>query len=466
MATLHRDSEGKHHIYVKGAPERIFEMCTGEMQDGNIAELDIAAWHQRAEDIAARGQRLLAVARKETTADQELDEKEAEQGLILLGLFGMVDPPREEAIRSVESCHSAGIRVKMITGDHATTAVAVARELGLKNVENSLRGHDIDEIDDEELGDRVVHVDVFARASPENKLRLVKALQKHHEVVAMTGDGVNDAPALKRADVGISMGQKGTEAAREASDMVLADDNFASIERAVAEGRKVYDNLRKAILFILPTNAAEALIIITAVMLGMLTPISPVQILWINMATAVTLGVAFAWEKAEGDLMQRPPRGVSEPLLTGFVIWRAGFVGGLLLLGAGGLFLQEQARDATTVDFARTMAVNALVMGEIFYLLNTRFFTRSAISWQGLTGNRAVVIAIAVCIGLQLIFTHAPFMNLLFESTPLDAGAWARCVAVGLAVFVLVETEKAVLRRWASSGGRGSEPAGVAGQSG
>ncbi|MFN2355968.1 MAG: HAD-IC family P-type ATPase, partial [Desulfopila sp.] len=287
----------------------------------------------------------------------------------------------------------------MITGDHATTAIAVARELGLKNVEHALRGRDIDELNDEELGEQVKRVDVFARTSPENKLRLVEALQVHREVVAMTGDGVNDAPALKRADVGIAMGQKGTEAAREASDMVLADDNFASIESAVAEGRKVYDNLRKAILFILPTNAAEALIVITAIMLGMLTPISPVQILWINMVTAVTLGVAFAWERAEGELMQRPPHGTGEPLLTGFVIWRAVFVGTLLLLGAGGLFLQELARNAGSIDLARTMAVNALVMGEIFYLLNTRFFTRSAISWQGLVGNRVALIAIMVCLG-------------------------------------------------------------------
>jgi len=456
MATLNRDSDGNHHIYVKGAPEHVFEMCTGEWKDGGIAEFDIDAWDQRAEDIAARGQRLLAVARKETGAKGELEEKEAEQDLVLLGLFGMVDPPREEAIRSVEICHRAGIGVKMITGDHVTTAGAVARELHLNNVENALRGRDIEEFSDDELERQVRKVDVFARASPEHKLRLVKALQKHHEVVAMTGDGVNDAPALKRSNVGIAMGQKGTEASREASDMVLADDNFASIERAIEEGRKVYDNLRKAILFLLPTNAGEALIIVTAVMLGMLTPISPVQILWINMVTAVSLGIAFAWEKAEGNLMQRPPRNTEEPLLTGFTIWRIAFVGSLLLLGAGGLFLQEQARGVSTVDFARTMAVNALVMGEIFYLLNSRFFTRSSISWQGLVGNRAVLLAIVACIGLQIFFTHVPFMNLLFESAPLDAGAWARCVAVGLAVFFLVEIEKFLFRRWSTPGGRES----------
>lgn len=452
MATLNRDSEGQHYVYVKGAPERVLEMCTGELREGDIADLDAGAWEQRAEDIASRGQRLLAIARKETSEKSELNENDVEQDLVMLGLFGMVDPPREEAIRSVEICHGAGIGVKMITGDHVTTAVAVARELGLKNLEDALRGRDIEELSDEELEEKVMAADVFARASPEHKLRLVKALQKHHEVIAMTGDGVNDAPALKRADVGIAMGQKGTEAAREASDMVLADDNFASIELAVEEGRKVYDNLRKAILFLLPTNAGEALIIMTAIMLGRLTPISPVQILWINMVTAVSLGIAFAWEKAEGSLMQRPPRDTEEPLLTGFTIWRIGFVGSLLLLGAGGLFLLEQAREATTVDFARTLAVNALVMGEIFYLLNTRFFSRSSISWQGLVGNRAVVIAIVACIGLQVIFTYAPFMNLLFASAPLDAAGWAKCVAVGLIIFLLVETEKFVLRRRSSSG--------------
>jgi magnesium-transporting ATPase (P-type) len=302
----------------------------------------------------------------------------------------------------------------------------------------------VEHLSDEELRERVREVDVVARASPEHKLRLVEALQAQQQVIAMT---VNDAPALKRADIGIAMGRKGTDAARDASAMVLADDNFASIERAVEEGRTVYDNLKKSILFLLPTNAAQGLIIVAAILLGLVLPVTPVQILWVNMITAVTLGIAFAWERAEGDIMQRPPRRADEPLLTGFVIWRVGLVGLLLLVGAGLLFIQEQGHDETSLEFARTVAVNAFVMGQIFYLLSARSFHRPAYTRDGLLGSRAVLLAIGVCLALQLLFTYAPFMNLLFGTAPLDAEAWLRCAAVGVAVFVLVELEKLVLRR-------------------
>jgi len=447
MATLNHDHEGNRFIYVKGAPERIIEICTGEIRRGEMAELDADRWYSRAEEIAGRGQRVLAVARKNAGEISELSEEDAEGDLVLLGLCGMIDPPREEAIDSVAACQSAGIRVKMITGDHVTTASAVSRELGLKNPDNAMTGRELEGIDDEELRNVAMNVDIFARASPEHKLRLVKALQKENEVIAMTGDGVNDAPALKRADVGISMGQKGTEAAREASEMVLADDNFASIERAVEQGRTVYDNLRKAILFVLPTNAGEALIIVSAILLNMTLPITPVQILWVNMVTAVTLGVAFAWEKAEGDLMQRPPHPTDEPLLTQFVIWRIGFVGIVLLLGVGYVFLQEQGREGTSLEYARTMAVNALVMGQIFYLLNTRFFYGAAFTLSGLIGNRTVLMAIGGCIALQLVFTYAPFMHSLFGTAALDPLGWLWPVGVGLGVFILVEIEKIFVRK-------------------
>ncbi|WP_366655696.1 cation-transporting P-type ATPase [Fodinicurvata sp. EGI_FJ10296] len=447
MATLNHDHEGNRFIYVKGAPERVIEMCTGEMRGGAVAALDADAWYSRAEEIAGRGQRVLAAARKEAGEMSELSEEDVEGDLILLGLYGMIDPPREEAIDSVAACQSAGIRVKMITGDHVATASAVARDLGLRNSGNAMSGRELEAVGDDELRHVAMDVDVFARASPEHKLRLVKALQKENEVVAMTGDGVNDAPALKRADVGISMGQKGTEAAREASEMVLADDNFASIERAVEQGRTVYDNLRKAILFILPTNAGEALIIVSAILLNMTLPITPVQILWVNMVTAVTLGIAFAWEKAEGDLMQRPPHPTDEPLLTKFVIWRIGFVGTALLLGVVYVFLQEQERDGTSLAYARTMAVNALVMGQIFYLLNTRFFSGAAFTVSGLIGNRTVLMAIGGCIVLQLVFTYAPFMHSLFGTASLDPLGWLWPVGVGLGVFILVEIEKIFVRK-------------------
>ncbi|TVS00987.1 MAG: HAD family hydrolase [Rhodobacteraceae bacterium] len=447
MATLLKDSEGDHVIYVKGAPERLLEMCSKEQHGDEVRELDPDQWTDWADQIAKRGQRLLAVARKDVSEASELSEEDVEQDLVFLGLFGLIDPARDEAIESVGICHDAGIGVRMITGDHGKTAAAVAQSLGLKNSDQVLTGREIEDISDDDLPDQIAEVNVFARASPEHKLRLVKALQSKGQIVAMTGDGVNDAPALKRADIGIAMGQEGTEAAREASAMVLADDNFASIECAVEEGRVVYDNFRKSILFLLPTNFAQAFIIVLAILLGFALPMTPVQILWINMVTAVTLGIAFAWEKAEGDLMTRAPRPTDEVLLTGFVLWRTAFVGMLLLSGAGLLFYIEQQDPETPVELARTLAVNALVMGQVFYLLNTRAFSAPAWTLSGLTGNKVVLIAIAAIIGLQLLLTYAPFMNTLFATEPMDVRNWMLCILVGLGVFVLVEGEKMLQRQ-------------------
>jgi magnesium-transporting ATPase (P-type) len=446
MATLHHDHAGRHMIFLKGAPERLLAMCTHESRRGETVPLEPDRWQAMADEVAARGQRLLAAARKDVDGITELTEADAEGDLVFIGLFGLIDPPRREAVESVAVCHSAGIAVKMITGDHAKTASAIARDLGLVNTDRAVTGAELEKLSDDDLPTLVREVDVFARASPEHKLRLVRALQSTGEIVAMTGDGVNDAPALKRADVGIAMGQKGTEAAREASAMVLADDNFASIQRAVEEGRTVYDNLRKAILFILPTNAAQALIIVTAILAGLVLPVTPVQILWVNMITAVTLGIAFAWEKAEGDVMAHPPHPTEEPLLTPFVIWRTAFVGVLLLLGAGMLFYWHEQDPAVPVEYARTLAVNALVMGQIFYLLNSRFFSAPALTAEGLFGNRIALAAIAACLGLQLLLTYAPFMNLLFDTAPLDVTGWLYCVAVGVGVFVVIEAEKALIR--------------------
>ncbi|HLS59304.1 MAG TPA: HAD-IC family P-type ATPase, partial [Paracoccaceae bacterium] len=293
MATLHRDGPGRI-IFVKGAPERLLAMASHERRSGGDAPLDAARWQARADAIAGRGERVLAIACRQVPPETGLDERLAEHDLVLLGLVGLIDPPREEAIRAVAACHQAGIRVKMITGDHARTAGAVAADLGIVRPQPVVTGHELEAMSDAELPRHALEHDIFARASPGHKLRLVRALQSMGHIVAMTGDGVNDAPALKQADVGIAMGNKGTEAAREAAAMVLADDNFASIARAVAEGRTVHDNLRKAILFILPTSMAQALIVAIAILFGLTLPITPVQILWVNMITAVTLGIAFA----------------------------------------------------------------------------------------------------------------------------------------------------------------------------
>jgi magnesium-transporting ATPase (P-type) len=334
----------------------------------------------------------------------------------------------------------------MITGDHAVTARAIGAQLGIVGEDGRvLTGAQLEDMSDRELAQVAPEVDVFARASPEHKLRLVEALQAGGQVVAMTGDGVNDAPALKRADVGVAMGLKGTEAAKEAAEMVLADDNFASIASAVEEGRTVYDNLKKAILFILPTNGGQAAAIIAAILLGTALPITPVQILWVNMVTAVTLALALGFEPPESSVMQRPPRDPREPLLSGFLVWRIGFVSLLLVAGSLGFFLWETGRGAS-LEEARTMAVNALVMGEIFYLFNSRFIYASATFGSGLLGNRYALAAVGLLLVLQALFTYAPPLQQLFGTAGLEPYAWGFIVAFGIAVFVLVELEKTLVR--------------------
>jgi magnesium-transporting ATPase (P-type) len=364
-------------------------------------------------------------------------------------VLGLADPPREEAIQAVATCRSAGIRVKMITGDHAATAQAIGKQLGLGDHSGealrAVTGAEIESIDDARLREVVAETDIFARASPEHKLRLVEALQSLGHVTAMTGDGVNDAPALRRADVGVAMGLKGTEAAKEAAEMVLADDNFASIAHAVEEGRAVYGNLKKAIVFILPTNAAEAGMVVIAILLGLTLPITPAQILWVNMVTAVTLALALAFERPEPEAMRQPPRNPNEPLLTRFMLWRIGFVSAILVAGSLGLFLWELERGVP-LEVARAAAINALVMGEIFYLFNCRRLTASVVGWSGLFDNRAVLVAIGTLIVLQGLFTYLPVLQALFATAPLDLAAWGRIFVFGIIVYGVVEIEKALIR--------------------
>ncbi len=446
MATLHHDHEGHAFAIVKGAPERILEMCSWQRCGAGDEPIDEGSWKDRMAEIADNGQRLLAIATREfCDGKQELRFEDVESGLTLLGVFGLADPPRDEAIEAVGACQKAGIRVKMITGDHAGTARAIGRELGL-GCSRVLTGREIAGIGEEALRQVAGEVDVFARTSPRHKLSLVESLQARGEVVAMTGDGVNDSPALKRADVGISMGHKGSEAAKEASEMVLADDNFASIASAVEEGRTVYDNLKKAIAFILPTNGGEALVIVAAIALGRTLPMTPVQILWVNMITAVTLALALAFEPAEPGVMRRPPRRPDEPLLSRFLLWRIGFVSIILLLGTFGLFVYERAQGAS-IETARTVAVNALVMLEIFYLWNARHLRAPVLNREGLFGSRPALVAIALVLVFQLAFTYAPPMQLLFGTEAIAPAQWLRIVAVGSSVLFLVEIEKWSLRR-------------------
>lgn len=334
-----------------------------------------------------------------------------------------------------------------MTGDHALTAQAIANQIGLINSHKTLTGQQIDALTDEELFDIAREVDVYARVSPEHKMRLVNTLQKHQQIVAMTGDGVNDAPALKRSDIGTAMGITGTDSAKEAAEMVLTDDNFASITAAVEEGRAVYDNLKKAILFILPTNGGEALVILAAVVWGFKDlPLTPIQILWVNMITAVTLALALAFEPKEPNLMQRKPRNPNTPLLTSHLVWRIVFVSLILMLGTLGMFVWEMGLNGD-IARARTIAVNTLVMFEIFYLFNTRYILDSVFNHQGVFGNTYVLIAIAVLIVFQAGFTYLPFMQLLFGTTGIEFDVWLKIVVVASSVLFLVELEKYFLNK-------------------
>ncbi|MFO7603198.1 MAG: cation-transporting P-type ATPase, partial [Gammaproteobacteria bacterium] len=380
MATLHHDHSGHALIYLKGAPEKVLDMCDTQHSTDEDQALDKTYWHEQMEVMAEQGLRLLAIARKTVPAEQhELRFADVEDGLSLLGIVGMMDPPRDEAIEAVAQCHAAGIRVIMITGDHLITARSIGLTMGIGDGTHAISGQELDDLDDAQLERAIAEVDVFARTTPGHKLRLVTALQAAGQVVAMTGDGVNDAPALKRADVGMAMGKKGTEVAKEAAEMVLADDNFATIATAVAQGRAVYDNLKKSILFIMPTSGGEALSILAAIAFGSMLPITPVQILWINMVTAVTLGLTLAFEPAEQDVMQRKPRRPTEPLFSRLIIWRIIFVSLILVSGTYGLFVWYREAGAS-LELARTVAVNTLVMFEIFYLFNARHFFASAMS--------------------------------------------------------------------------------------
>jgi magnesium-transporting ATPase (P-type) len=448
MATLNHDHHGHQLVLVKGAPERLLEMCADVHTANGSEPLDHHLWQQHIDALAADGMRVLAFAsRPANRGDVELDFEDVEQGLTLIGVTGMIDPPREEAIAAVAECHRAGIGVKMITGDHALTASAIARQLGLHNSERVVTGAELDSIPDADLTRLVHEVDVFARTSPEHKLRLVQALQADGQVVAMTGDGVNDAPALKRADVGIAMGQKGSEAAREAAEIVLLDDNFATIAAAVTAGRTVYDNLKKSIVFFLPINGGESGSLIVALLAGLTLPITAVQILWVNMVSSVALAMSLAFEPAEPGVMKRPPRPPGERLLNRFLVWRIVFVSALFL---GGIFLMYgwAIGRGESVEMARTLAVNTLVVMEVFYLFAVRYLDSASITLRGVLGTPAVLISVALVVVLQMLFTYAPFMHRFFDSRPVGLTEGAAVIGVGIMVLLILELEKRLRRSW------------------
>jgi Ca2+-transporting ATPase len=453
MATLNRDREtSRVVILLKGSVESVLARCQSSLEaSGSEADLYAEKVRKQAEALARQGLRVLAFAQKEAPAGKsDLGHADLAGGLTFLGLQAMIDPPRPEAVSAVAACRRAGISVKMITGDHELTALAVAHSLGITDsmedpASRVLDGRAVSRLSDEELKSRAGEVSVFARVAPEDKLRLVKALQSRGAVVAMTGDGVNDAPSLRQADIGIAMGITGTDVAKETADMVLTDDNFATIEAAVEEGRGVYDNIVKFITWTLPTNFGESLVVLAAVAVDAVLPITPLHILWINMTTAVLLGLMLAFEAKEPGVMSRPPRPPRQPVLTRELLWRIAIVGVLLSAGAFGFFELAQ-HCGRSLEEARTIAVNIFVIGEAFYLFNCRSLRHSMFK-LGPFSNRALLLGQAVMLACQLLFTYLPAMNRAFHSRPLPLGDWWCIVAVGLAIYLVIELEKWLRRR-------------------
>lgn len=440
------DTGEKKIIFIKGAPDRLLDMACRERSEEGIHNFNREFWEDKIQEEAKQGKRLIGAAYKVVDNDKtKITAEDVEDDIVFLGLAGIIDPPRQEAIEAVKVCTEAGIRVKMITGDHVDTAKAIGAQMGIGDGEKGLQGKDLEEMSDEELAKAAQEYDVFARTSPEHKLRLVKALQAKDEICAMTGDGVNDAPALKRADVGIAMGIKGTEVTKDSSEMVLADDNFSTIAAAVEEGRRVYDNLKKTILFILPTNGAESFLIIASILFGTLMPLTPVQILWVNMVTSITVSLALAFEKTEPDVMQRPPRPHHVPLLTGYFIWRILFVS--LLIGGGTLLMNLRLLDeGISEEIVKTVTLQTIVITQMFHLFNSRSISKFAIN-KDFFSNKAVFIVSGILIVLQLAITYIPFMNNVFGTEPLEARFWIYPFAMGVIVFFVVEAEKAIMNK-------------------
>jgi len=445
MATLNHNHEKHAFIFVKGAPETILSMCHEQRVEGKKTQaINVGYWEEQASYIASQGQRVLAFAAKAVKSDHTvLEYDDVQDSLIFLGLAGLIDPPRQEAIDSIAKCHQAGIDVKMITGDHAVTASAIGKQLALRNSDKVLTGQELDKLDDDQLKSVVCDTGIFARTSPEHKLRLVMALQANGMTVAMTGDGVNDAPALKRAGVGVAMGKTGSEAAKEASEIVLADDNFSTIVAAVREGRTVYDNIKKVISWTLPTNAGEAMTIILALLLGLSLPITPIQILWINMITAVTLGIALAFEPTEENTMQRPPRPRNEALLSGGLIWHIVLVASLFLAGVFSMY-EYAILKGYSETLARTIAMNTLVVLEIFHLFFIRNMYGTSLNRKAVLGTRVVWAAvIAVTIG-QFAITFVPWLQTIFQTQAIGILDGVLIVTVGLVMFCIIEIEKQI----------------------
>lgn len=431
MATMHNDGEDQL-IFVKGAPEVLLEKA-------DLTNEEKTNWEKRGLELARKGQRVLGFGYKKVSSEELTHESLS--GLTFVGLAGIIDPPKESAVRAVEQAQQAGISVKMITGDHKATAQAISEQVGLKHTSKILEGTDIDSMTDEDLAEAVGKVDVFARTTPDHKLRIVTALQKKEEVVGMTGDGVNDAPALKQADIGIAMGIKGSEVSKQAADMVLADDNFYTIVKAVKEGRRIFDNLQKTINFFLPTALAQGLIVILALLMNQPLPLTPTQILWVNMVTTITLSYALGFEKASGDTMNRPPRETKKGILSGYSFFRILYVSLLIMIPA--YFLSMRFEGAA---LQQTILLQSIVLGQAVYMINCREMFDPAIN-RRFFENKFLFISLGILLVLQLGVIFLPLGQQLIGTTALNLAQQLVILGNALLLFLVVEIEK-----WISKG--------------
>ncbi|MBN1684866.1 MAG: HAD-IC family P-type ATPase [Gammaproteobacteria bacterium] len=444
MASLHHDHQGHGYIYVKGSPELLLKVSRYQLSHGQAKPLDTIYWSKHLDKLASHGLRVIGIAMKKTKREHlTLNFQDVDKDFIFLGLLGLIDPPRPGVQEAVAQCQQAGVSVKIVTGDHALTTKTIGEQIGIRDAQIVV-GEALDRMSDQELNQIVGDVAIYARTSPEHKLRLVRALQSQGHVVAMTGDGVNDAPALRQANIGIAMGQKGTEATKEVAEIVLADDNFVSIAQAIEEGRTVYDNLKKAILYVLPTDIGESVVILLAILFGQIFPITPLQILWINMVTAVTLTIGLSFERAESNVMKRPPRAKDAPFLSPILIWRIFFVGFLLVICVFSLFLME-IHLGRSLAVARTVVVNMLVVGEAVYLFYCRKLYE--VKWNPLDLRQSPIVLVSIVgvLILQLLFTYLPFLQHFFHTAAIGFFQWSIILGFGVVLYFLIGLERKLI---------------------
>ncbi|GKQ42968.1 magnesium-transporting ATPase [Companilactobacillus sp. RD055328] len=435
IAKLVEDQNNDRFIFIKGSPDKLFKMA-----QNNGDQLDFDKWNNQVTKLSKEGKRVVAVGIKSVSSDiDEITHEVLSDGIKLLGVAGIIDPPREEVILALKEMNNAGINIKMITGDHPVTAKAIGEKLGLAKDINVVTGAQLDAMNDQEFKEAVLNNQVFARTTPKNKTDIVKALQESGKITAMTGDGVNDAPALKRADIGVAMGQKGTDVAKDSADMILTDDNFKTLSVAIKEGRRIYDNIKKSILFLLPTSFAEGLIIVFTILMQKDMPLQPTQLLWINMVSAITIQFAFIFEPAENGIMNRKPRKTGKGLLNKHDMWQMFYVSVLMAI-ISIISYEWLLTQGVNPAVASTMMINIVVLSKIFYLFNIR--TNDLLFSKSLFTNPKAFLIIGIMLVLQLILTYVPFMHTVFYTADMSLLGWIISIASGVVILIITEFDK------------------------